>query len=70
MDFTSESGYSEAHEARSKVGEPQDTHRLGVVPIDPTVAPDDAAIRWVTLPEAGDRATVTPERWLDIALPT
>jgi len=58
MDFASESGYAEVHEARAKVGEPQDTYRMGIVRIDPSVAPDDVAVVWLSLAEADGRETV------------
>jgi dipeptidyl aminopeptidase/acylaminoacyl peptidase len=40
------------------VGEPQDTYRMGIVRIDPTVAPDDVKLVWLSLAEAEDRETV------------
>jgi dipeptidyl aminopeptidase/acylaminoacyl peptidase len=46
------------HEARPKVGEPQDEVKLGFLPMDASVDPDELRVSWVRLPEAGDRKTV------------
>ncbi|MBM4186229.1 MAG: S9 family peptidase [Gemmatimonadetes bacterium] len=56
--YVTGSGYSEVRDARSKTGEPRDVAKLGIVPSDPAIPDDSLAIRWVSLPEAGDQATV------------
>ena len=58
VDYANETGYTKVLEARSKVGEPRDIVRLGIVAADQSVPPDSVAVRWVTLPEAGDQRTV------------
>lgn len=58
VDYVDESGYSRVRDARSKVGEPRDVARLGIVAVDPAVAPESLAVRWVDLPEAGDQRAV------------
>ena len=58
VDYVDESGYSQVQEARSKVGEPRDVIRLGIVTVDPTVPPESVVVRWVDLGEAGDQSTV------------
>ncbi|MGD8698265.1 MAG: prolyl oligopeptidase family serine peptidase [Gemmatimonadales bacterium] len=58
VDYVDESGYSRVREARSKVGEPRDRVRLGIVRVDPRVALDSIAVIWVELSEAGEQATV------------
>jgi dipeptidyl aminopeptidase/acylaminoacyl peptidase len=58
VDFVDESGYSQVGIARSKVGEPRDEVRLGVVAVDPTVPDDSVVVRWIDVAEAGDQATV------------
>ncbi len=57
LDFAAESGYAEVAEARPKVGEPQDQYRLGIVPYDPSVAPQEVEVRWVEGP-ADEKGTV------------
>lgn len=58
VDFVTLTGYAQVREARSKVGEPRDEYRLGIVGVDPSVHPDSVAVTWARLPEAGERATV------------
>ncbi|MFQ5702733.1 MAG: prolyl oligopeptidase family serine peptidase [Gemmatimonadales bacterium] len=58
MDYLDDSGYSGVRDARPKVGEPRDIVRLGIVPFDPTVEAESVTVRWIDLPEAGDRHTV------------
>ena len=58
VDYVDGTGYSQVYEARSKVGEPRDHVRLGVVAYDPTVSPDSVTVRWIELAEAGDQHTI------------
>lgn len=58
VDYVDESGYATVHGARTKVGDPRDIVRLGIVRVDRTVAPDSVEVNWVDIPEAGERATV------------
>jgi dipeptidyl aminopeptidase/acylaminoacyl peptidase len=58
MDYVTPSGQAEARNARPKVGDPRDEHRLGIVRVDPRVAPDDIRPQWVTFPEADGRGVV------------
>jgi hypothetical protein len=58
VDYVDESGYATVHGARTKVGDPRDIVRLGIVRVDRTVAPDSVEVIWVVLTEAGERATV------------
>ncbi|MFQ6046087.1 MAG: prolyl oligopeptidase family serine peptidase [Gemmatimonadales bacterium] len=58
IDYVDGSGYARVHDARSKVGEPRDLVRMGVVTFDPTVPVDSVEIGWLTLPEAGEQNTV------------
>jgi len=58
VDYVDESGYSRVHEARSKVGEPRDVVRLGIVRVDPRLPLDSITVTWVELSEAGEQATV------------
>ena len=58
VDYVDGTGYSQVHEARPKVGEPRDRVRLGVVAFDPAIAPEDVAVRWIELAEAGDQHTI------------
>ena len=59
MDYVTETGYTETRQARGKVGEPRDAFRFGIVRVDPRVDPDSVAVRWLELPETGDRPAVT-----------
>lgn len=58
VDYVDESGYSRVHDARSKVGEPRDLYRLGLVEVDPSVPLDSVQVRWIDLTEAGEENTV------------
>lgn len=58
IDYVDESGYSRVHEARSKVGEPRDVIRLGIVQFDPTIPLDSINVTWVVLDEASEENTV------------
>ncbi len=58
VDYVDPSGYASVREARSKVGEPRDVLRLGVVAFDPAVDPDSVKVTWIELSEAGDANTV------------
>jgi len=58
MDYVTRSGYAEGLGARSKVGEPQDRTRLGILPWDPAADPDSLEVTRVTIEEAGDRPLV------------
>ena len=58
IDYVDESGYSRVREARSKVGEPRDVVRMGVVSVDPTVPAESVVVRWVKIEQAGDERTV------------
>lgn len=59
MDYVTESGYTETRQARGKVGEPRDAFRFGIVQVDRRVDPDSVRVRWLDLPEASDRPSVT-----------
>lgn len=58
VDYVDASGYARVHDARSKVGEPRDLARLGIVAVDPSVSAESLAVRWVELPEAAGQRTV------------
>ena len=58
VDYVDPSGYATVREARSKVGEPRDVVRLGVVAMDPSIPADSVVIRWIDVTEAGGQATV------------
>ena len=58
IDYVDESGYSRVHDARSKVGEPRDVVRMGIVSVDPTLPAESVAVRWVKLEEAGEQNTM------------
>lgn len=58
MDYVTRSGYAESLGARSKVGEPRDRTRLGILPRDPAADPDSLEVTWVTIAEAGERPLV------------
>ena len=47
LDYATESGYAEVQEARPKVGEEQDSYRMGIVPYDPAIDPDEIKVTWV-----------------------
>jgi dipeptidyl aminopeptidase/acylaminoacyl peptidase len=55
MDYVTESGNGEVREGRSRVGEPQDELRLGVVRFDPRAAAEEIDVRWLELEEARGR---------------
>ncbi len=57
VEYVDASGYTDVRNARSKVGEPRDVVRLGVVTVDPTIAVDDVTVRWIVLSEAGGEQT-------------
>jgi len=63
VDYVDASGYSQVGEARSKVGEPRDVYRLGVVAVDPSVPEDSVTLRWIDVSEAGDEGTVSHGPW-------
>lgn len=52
LDYVAVSGYAEVKEARPKVGEQQDEHKMGIVPFNPSVDPDEVKITWVGYPES------------------
>jgi len=56
--YVDESGYTEVLDARSKVGEPRDVFRLGVVRVDASVPVDSIVVRWIEVVEAADQNTV------------
>lgn len=58
VDYVDESGYSQVHDARPKVGEPRDVVRMGVVTVDPTLPAESIAVRWVEIEEAGDQNSI------------
>lgn len=47
LDYATESGYAEVQEARPKVGEEQDSYRMGIVPFEPATDPDEIKVTWV-----------------------
>jgi dipeptidyl aminopeptidase/acylaminoacyl peptidase len=57
-DYASASGITAIHTARPKIGEPRDEQRFGIVAVEPSVHPDSVQVRWVSVPEAGERATL------------
>jgi dipeptidyl aminopeptidase/acylaminoacyl peptidase len=58
MDYVTESGYTDTRQARGKVGEPRDAFGFGVVRIDVRADPESVVVRWLELPEAGDRPAI------------
>ncbi len=66
IDFVSESGYAEVDTARSKVGEPIDERKLGIVALDPLVDPTKVEAIWVSLHEAGDRPAIVHGPWWNL----
>ncbi len=63
IDFADASGYSKVLDARSKVGEPRDVVRLGVLAINPATPPESLTVTWISLPEAGKEGTVPYGPW-------
>ena len=55
MDYVTSSGYAESKQARGKVGEPRDAHRMGIVRVDRAADPDSVRATWVEIPEAAGR---------------
>ena len=62
-DYVTETGYAEAQRARSKVGEPRDEFRTGILRVDPTVHPDSVAVTWVEPAEAQERPVIIHGPW-------
>jgi dipeptidyl aminopeptidase/acylaminoacyl peptidase len=66
IDYVDESGYSRVRDARSKVGEPRDVVRMGIITVDPTVPAESVVVRWVDVAEAGDENTVPHGPWWNL----
>jgi dipeptidyl aminopeptidase/acylaminoacyl peptidase len=62
-DYLDPSGYTQANQARAKVGEPRDERGLALLGIDPRAHPDSLELVQVTLPDAEERATVIHGPW-------
>jgi len=58
VDYVTDTGYAEARTARSKVGEPRDRFRMGIVAMDPSVPADSVEVTWVEPVEAEGQEVV------------
>jgi len=58
LDYVSDTGYARPVDARPKVGEPQDTYRMGIVRFDPAADPEKTEVVWVRSEEAGAQPAV------------
>jgi len=47
MEFVNEDGYATPRRARPKVGAPLPTHKMGIVPYEPTTPSDSLTVTWV-----------------------
>ena len=58
LDYATSSGDAEAHEARAKVGAPDDEHRMGIVRFDPSSDPEEIDVTWVDCSNVDDGAAI------------
>ncbi|MCC6929107.1 MAG: S9 family peptidase [Gemmatimonadaceae bacterium] len=63
MDFVTASGHAESKASRSKVGEPRDVIRLGIVRADRRIPADSVRVQWLALPESKGRAVNVHGPW-------